>query len=62
MLCHYGNRAVAPIMIIPMVPTALDVLFSVWSVTSAIEEEVTIGEINEVVSTPQVETSEVVAR
>jgi len=31
-------------------------------VTSAIEEEVTIGEINEVVSTPQVETSEVVAR
>jgi len=40
--------------IIPMLPTALHVLFSVCSVTSAVEE------IDEVVPTPQVETSEMV--
>ena len=42
--------------IIPKLPTALYVLFSVCSVTVAVEE------IDEVVPTPQVETSEVVAQ
>ena len=54
MLCHYGNRAAAPIAIIPMLPTALYVLFSVCSVTVPVEE------IDEVVPTPHVETFEMV--